>query len=139
MTRPVNNQEQVLYLLNTLGNQMSPKFERCTGISSSRLEILHEICQVEEINQSMLQKLINIDSAAITRHLKQLEAEGMIVRSKKPDDQRVTFVQLSEHGRERIAAFRKEKEVFLGQLLHDFTEEEVSQLADYLQRMQNNI
>ncbi|WP_426454181.1 MarR family winged helix-turn-helix transcriptional regulator [Paenibacillus sp. S-38] len=139
MTRNGSKEEQILYLLNGLGNKISPKFERCTGISSSRLEILHELCQVEEINQSTLQKRIDIDSAAITRHLKQLEESGMVTRRRNPEDQRVTFVRLTDEGRQRIGAYQIEKEHFIRQILDGFSEEEVRLLADMLERMQSNI
>ncbi|MGF7033625.1 DNA-binding MarR family transcriptional regulator [Paenibacillus mucilaginosus] len=139
MTRIGSKEELILYLLNGLGNKISPKFERCTGISSSRLEILHELCRSDEINQSTLQKRIDIDSAAITRHLKQLEADGMVTRRRNPDDNRVTFVRLTEEGRRRIGAYTAEKELFIRQILHGFSEEEVHVLADMLERMQNNI
>ncbi|KQY88169.1 MULTISPECIES: MarR family winged helix-turn-helix transcriptional regulator [Paenibacillus] len=138
MTRMVSKEEQIINLLNVLGNKISPKFERCTGISSSRFEILHELDQVDEINQSMLQKIINIDSAAITRHLKQLEADQMVTRRKNPDDNRVTFVRLTDHGRKQIEGYKTEKTNFINQILQDFSEEEVLALADYLERMQNN-
>ncbi|MCZ1267574.1 MULTISPECIES: MarR family winged helix-turn-helix transcriptional regulator [Paenibacillus] len=138
MTRVFSKEEQIINLLNGLGNKISPKFERCTGISSSRFEILHELDQVDEINQSMLQKIINIDSAAITRHLKQLEADSMVTRRKNPEDNRVTFVRLTDEGRKQIEGYKVEKTNFINQILQDFSEEEVHLLADFLERMQNN-
>ncbi len=118
---------------------MSPKFERCTGISQSRLEILHKLFEVEEISQTALQKEVNIDSAAVTRHLKQLEAKEMVTRRKNPDDNRFTFVRLTEEGREKIASFRIEKEEFIRKVLKDFSEKEQTELSDMLSRIQNNI
>ncbi len=118
---------------------MSPKFERCTGISQSRLELLHKLFEVDEISQTALQKEVNIDSAAVTRHLKQLELKEMVTRRKKPDDNRFTFVKLTEEGREKIAAFRKEKEEFIGKVLKDFSEQEQTQLSTMLHRIQSNI
>lgn len=106
----LSNQEQILHLLKGLNNQISPKFERCTGISSTRFELLHQLFETEEINQSNLQKAVNIDSAAITRHLKQLEANGMVTRRRNPTDNRVIFVRLTEEGRKRIVGYKKEKD-----------------------------
>ncbi len=118
---------------------MSPKFERCTGISQSRLEILHKLFEVEEISQTALQKEVNIDSAAVTRHLKQLEVKEMVTRRKNPDDNRFTFVRLTEEGREKIASFRIEKEEFIHKVLKDFSEKEQIELSDMLSRIQKNI
>ncbi|MEZ0480354.1 MarR family winged helix-turn-helix transcriptional regulator [Planococcus sp. SSTMD024] len=134
-----SKQEQVLHQFKGLTNQISPKFERCTGISASRYELLSQLYKVDEINQSTLQKLVNIDGAAITRHLKQLEASGMVTKRRNPEDNRVIFVSLTEEGRERIVEYRNENTGFVKQLLHDFTSEEVDALSDMLQRMQDNI
>ncbi|MDN5709764.1 MAG: MarR family transcriptional regulator [Planococcus sp. (in: firmicutes)] len=134
-----SQQEQVLHQFKGLTNQISPKFERCTGISASRYELLSQLYKVEEINQSTLQKLVNIDSAAVTRHLKQLEASGMVTKRRNPEDNRVIFVSLTDEGRERIVEYRKENMGFVKQMLNDFTTDEVNVLSDMLQRMQDNI
>ncbi|MFC4712072.1 MarR family winged helix-turn-helix transcriptional regulator [Planococcus dechangensis] len=134
-----SKQEQVLHQFKGLTNQISPKFERCTGISASRFELLSQLYKVDEINQSTLQKLVNIDGAAITRHLKQLEASGMVTKRRNPQDNRVIFVSLTDEGRERIIEYRKENMGFVKQMLHDFTTEEVDALSDMLKRMQDNI
>lgn len=134
-----SKQEQVLQLVKGLTNQISPKFERCTGISASRYELLYQLYHTDEINQSTLQKAVNIDGAAITRHLKQLEADGMVTRKRSPADNRVIFVSLTAEGRKQIIGYRKENTAFVNQLLHDFTDEEMEQLSGMLNRMQNNI
>ncbi|MFD1134561.1 MarR family winged helix-turn-helix transcriptional regulator [Paenibacillus urinalis] len=134
-----SEQEQILHLLKNLNNQISPKFERCTGISSSRYDLLYQLYLADEVNQTHLQKAINIDSAAITRHLKQLEADGMVARRRNPSDNRVTFVRLTEDGRKHIVNYKKEKMTFVNQMLKDFSKEEVEALNDMLQRMQSNI
>ncbi|HSJ39343.1 MAG TPA: MarR family transcriptional regulator [Planococcus sp. (in: firmicutes)] len=139
MSCSYSKQEQVLQLFKGLTNQISPKFERCTGISSSRYELLYQLYNTEEINQSTLQKAVNIDGAAITRHLKQLEASGMVTRRRNPEDNRVIFVSLTEEGRKKIIEYRKENMGFVEQMLHDFTPEEVDALSDMLNRMQTNI
>lgn len=128
----------IAYILRELHNQIGPKFERCTGISQSRLELLQHLYEVEEISQSTLQKVVNIDNAAVTRHLKQLEASGMVSRRKSPEDNRVTLVGLTDQGRNRIISYRAERDQFVSNLLKGFKEEELPVLVDMLQRMQHN-
>ncbi|OCT11875.1 transcriptional regulator [Paenibacillus pectinilyticus] len=129
----------ILYQLLCLNKQISPKFERCTGISPARLELLHLLFEVDEISQTVLQKEVHIDSAAITRHVQQMEVAGMVERRRNPEDQRVTFVKLTELGREKILAFRQEKEIFTKQLLKDFSGDDKTRIAELLSRMQDNI
>jgi DNA-binding MarR family transcriptional regulator len=109
------------------------------GISQSRHDILYQLYQADEMSQTALQKEVNIDGAAITRHLKQLEATGMIVRRKDPEDNRFTLVCLSDHGRKQIFSYQAEKARFVTLMLKDFNEEERQELTDMLTRIQKNI
>lgn len=132
-------EEKIIVQLNDIYKQMSPKFERCTGISQSRLDILHKLFEVDEISQTALQREVNIDSAAVTRHLKQLEGKGMVSRRKNPEDNRITFVRLTDDGRGRIKAYREEKELFISKVFMNFTKEERSALSGMLNRIQVNV
>jgi DNA-binding MarR family transcriptional regulator len=120
--------------MNCLNKQISSKFESCTGISQSRHDILYQLYQVDEISQTALQKEVNID-----RNLKQLEATGMILRRKDPEDNRFTLVCLSDHGRKQIILYQAEKARFVTLMLKDFKEEERQELTDMLTRIQKNI
>ncbi|MBT2293068.1 MarR family transcriptional regulator [Paenibacillus albidus] len=125
--------------MQALNKGLSPKFERCAGITPTRLRLLQELFQVDEISQINLQKGIDIDAAAITRHLKGLEEVGAISRRNNPSDNRVTLVSLTALGREKIAAYKEEKSRFINSLLTGFSEQERTQLMDMLDRLQHNI
>lgn len=129
----------ILDQLHHLYSQMNTAMGHCTGVSPSRLRLLQQLYHHEEISQTALQKELQIDSAAITRQLKQLEAEGIITRRTNPEDNRITLVQLSGLGRKRIVHHLEEKARFLKHILQDFTPEEQQQLAGMLTRLQANI
>lgn len=131
--------DEVFNQIQSLQRQLACTFEKCAGISASRLQLLCQLSHTEEISQSSLQKLVGIDHAAITRHLKQLEAEQVVVRRNNPDDNRITLVQLTDLGRERIIAFREEREQFVARMFHGFNAREQEQLLDMLQRLNANI
>lgn len=132
-------EELITRRLFELMKQSLPKFERRIGISQSRLEILLELWKVEKICQRALQKKVNIDHAAITRHLKQLEEKGMVIRQKDPKDQRFTNVRLTSTGKEQMAAYCKEKHRFISDILNGFSERERSTLLNMLTRIQANL
>ncbi|WP_262417550.1 MarR family winged helix-turn-helix transcriptional regulator [Bacillus sp. YC2] len=134
-----SQEAEILYQLQCLHKVIGTKFEACTGISQSRLELLAVLFHVEEISQSDLQKKVNIDSAAVTRHLKQLEAKGMVARRRKPEDNRIILVRLTGQGRERIESSKKEKERFIKEMLEGISKEERSMLKNVLSQMQKNI
>ncbi|MHA0857767.1 MarR family winged helix-turn-helix transcriptional regulator [Paenibacillus sp. CMAA1364] len=125
--------------MQSLSKQITTKFERCAGISASRLQLLQQLYLVDEISQSTLQKEMKIDNAAITRHLQQLEASGSVARRINPLDQRVTLVKLTAIGREGIATYKQEKQQFISQLLQDFNAQERHALAGMLQRMLDHV
>ncbi|MEW9502808.1 MarR family winged helix-turn-helix transcriptional regulator [Jeotgalibacillus marinus] len=139
MSDSCSKETQIAFQLYGITKQILPKFERCTGISQSRLELLHKLYEVDEISQTALQKEVNIDRAAVTRHLKQLEDKEIVTRRKNPEDNRITFVRLTDQGRNRIVAYQEEKQLFITKVLKDFKEEERSVLLDMLTRIQHNI
>ncbi|MET3210737.1 UNVERIFIED_CONTAM: DNA-binding MarR family transcriptional regulator [Paenibacillus sp. PvR008] len=131
--------DYIFDMLLLLNKQISSKFERCAGISASRLQLLCKLYQVDEISQTLLQKEVGIDGAAVTRHLKQLEAIAMVTRRTKPEDNRVTLVSLTDYGRERIVTFKRERSQFVTRLLQSFDETQRHQLADMLQVMNGHM
>ncbi|MCL6603298.1 MAG: MarR family transcriptional regulator [Paenibacillus sp.] len=139
MTEHRPQEDQIFELLQSLNKGIGPKFERCAGISPSRLRLLHELFQVDEISQIKLQKAVDIDAAAITRHLKGLEEDGVINRRNNPADNRVTLVSLTEKGREKIVSYRKEKKQFINGLLAQFNEQDRTDLIHLLSRIQHNV
>jgi DNA-binding MarR family transcriptional regulator len=103
------------------------------------LDLLTKLFEVDEISQTELQKEVNIDHAAVTRHLKQLEEKGMVTRRKNPADNRFTFVRLTDEGRTSISAYQDEKQRFISKVLNGFNEEERSLLLNMLTRIQDNV
>ncbi|MDQ0046833.1 DNA-binding MarR family transcriptional regulator [Paenibacillus polymyxa] len=139
ITQTPSEPEYIFDMLLLLNKQISSKFERCAGVSASRLQLLCKLYQVQEISQTLLQKEVGIDAAAVTRHLKQLEASEMVTRRTKPEDNRVTLVSLTDYGRARIVIFKQERSQFVAQLLQSFDETQRHQLADMLQVMNSHI
>lgn len=139
MANSCSEEGKIVYRLYEINKQTSSKFERCTGISQSRLDILNKLIEVDEISQTELQKVVNIDHAAVTRHLKQLEEQAMVSRRKNPADNRFTFVRLTDEGRKRIISYQEEKQQFIKKFLTGFNEDERSLLLGMLTRIQENV
>ncbi|MFF3024639.1 MarR family winged helix-turn-helix transcriptional regulator [Gottfriedia sp. NPDC057948] len=136
---PNTKETKVLSLLKELKVQIETTFEKCMGISQSRLEILNQLFEYGEVSQSQLQKTLKIDSAAITRHLKQLELNGKITRRKCETDNRITLVRLTQMGQDQMSSLWKEKIEFVNKMLIGFSEEEIDLTIEYLNRIQVNM
>lgn len=128
----------IMEKLQLLNNRISAVFSGCTGFSASRFRLLRELLVTEEISQTELQKSLGIDGAAITRHLKQLEALDFVNRRISPEDNRITLVRLNERGREHVEGFVQESSRLVEGLLEGFDVEEREALADMLVRMHRN-
>lgn len=126
--------EDLLYLLMHLNKHIATRFERCAGVSPNRLELL---CKLTggQISQSDLQKAVSIDPAAVTRHVQQLEAEGILLRTRCESDNRITLVQLTEEGKRKVAMFKAEKDRFMQELQADLTESERLGMIQVLQKL----
>ncbi|WP_080848240.1 MarR family winged helix-turn-helix transcriptional regulator [Cytobacillus gottheilii] len=130
---------QIFLQLQAVNKELCSKFESCLGASPSRIEILHYLLQHEEVTQSALQGEVNIDAAAVTRHLKQLEAAGTIIRYKKANDQRATWVKLEEEAKRHIQQSFHEKSQFVDETLAGFSEAELEQFLQMLSKVSENV
>lgn len=121
-----------------VNKHISTRFERCAGVSPNRLELL---CKLTggQISQSDLQKAVSIDPAAVTRHVQQLEAEGILLRTRSESDNRITLVQLTEEGKSKVAMFKAEKERFLEELQADLNESERHGFVQTLRKLNSQI
>lgn len=125
--------------MRVLNNQLNTKFERAMNMNSSRYELLHYLLDGGLYTQTHLQKLVNIDRAAITRHLKALEEEGYVVREKNPINNRENFVQITKKGKEDTIQCQMDTNHFNNELFEDFTEEELKTFLGYLEKMKNRL
>jgi DNA-binding MarR family transcriptional regulator len=115
--------------------------EHHTGMSQSRLQILHELFHSEELSQAELQERLGVEGAVITRIVKQLEAARLVTRRADPQDNRFTLVALSPEARQLQAtddSTAKFKETFGSQLLEGLSERELTQLMRTMKRIQEN-
>ncbi|MNO07638.1 hypothetical protein D3C81_2299200 [compost metagenome] len=63
----------------------------------------------------------------------------MILRSKKEQDKRVTYIRLTELGIQELQVLTEQRQAFQEKFLYKFADEEIVALTDALQRMSNNV
>ncbi len=130
---------RLIYALVSVNKTIAQKFDLCTdGFSQTRMDLLAQLEVDTTISQKELQQRVNVDNAAVTRHLKHLETNGMIERVRSATDNRVILVSLTQEGAARITRLRQQKDEFLEQLLEGFTVDEQHQLAQMMQRIETN-
>jgi MarR family transcriptional regulator, transcriptional regulator for hemolysin len=69
------------------------------GTSLATFRALEEIAREGGRNQDQLARAMRIEGATLTRHLDRMEADGLIVRRRDPDDRRAFIVEATPGGR----------------------------------------
>ena len=94
----------MLYQLKIANQELTAAFEKETGFSLTRYQLLHVLHAQTRCTQNQLQAALRIDSAAVTRHLKILEDKGFVTRSRNKDNNREIFVALTAKAIDDLAA-----------------------------------
>ena len=87
---------------------------------------------------SDLCKGISYDAGAMTRMIDRLESKGLIRRSRREDDRRVVYLELTEKGHGAFPRMRAVSMGVVNRFLRGFTQAEARQLESYLTRMLDN-
>ena len=87
---------------------------------------------------SDLCKGISYDAGAMTRMIDRLESKGLICRSRREDDRRVVYLELTDKGHHAFPRMRAVSMGVVNRFLHGFSQTEARQLEGYLTRMLDN-
>jgi MarR family transcriptional regulator for hemolysin len=79
------------------------RFVAAAGMAPTAYRLLQLLDLRDGLSQSDLEAIFEADAAVITRHAKQLEADGYVSRRPDDHDRRFTRVYLTPAGRARIA------------------------------------
>jgi len=95
----INELSNMLHRLRSIEQQLTQQFEKKTGFSLTRYEILTFLNNNNFCNQMYIQQFMQIDRAAITRHLKILEEKGYVNRKRNETNAREVIVSLTDDGK----------------------------------------
>ena len=124
--------------MKTIDRQVTKQFEQQTDISMTRYELLYTLVNKGTVSQHVLKQALQIDQAAITRHLKLLEEDQFVVRSRNAQNNREVHVSITKEGRAHLTICKGGKDSFLEKLTEGFSEEELRKFYELLVRLQKN-
>ena len=128
---------ELLYNLKILDKKLIDLFEKKIGISLTRFQIIKYLHEVSFTTSKQLAQSLEIDAAAITRHLRILEQEGYVIKRRNEFNNREVFVELSQKALEEIG--RCEKETNVRDLIgEEFTIEDLQNLVQLLNKFNKN-
>lgn len=128
---------ELLYNLKILDKKLIDLFEKKIGISLTRFQIIKYLHEVSFTIAKQLAQSLEIDAAAITRHLRILEQEGYVIKRRNEFNNREVFVELSQKALDEIG--RCEKETNVRDLIgEEFTTEDLQNLVQLLNKFNKN-
>ncbi len=110
-------------------------FERDVGMSPPRYFILHVLAREGGISQGEIGRLYGVDPSRVTRLAKQLETEGLIQRTRDPEDNRVVRMSLTSEGRRAFEMATERGEVFRNRVRRALNEEVHKELRRLLGKL----
>jgi MarR family transcriptional regulator, organic hydroperoxide resistance regulator len=110
-------------------------FERDVGISPPKYFILRVLAKEGDTSQGEIGRLYGVDPSRVTRLAKQLEGEGLIERSRDPEDNRVVLMHLTSEGRRAFELASEGSEGFRNRVRRALSEEEHRELRRLLGKL----
>jgi DNA-binding MarR family transcriptional regulator len=136
---PTPQGETLVQQIARIYYDMLPAFERHVGMTKARWQVLMLLWREGELSQAVLQQRLRVDGAAITRQVKQIEEEGLVLRRADPHDNRFTLVALTEAGQQLAAGRAGKRESFEALVTSGISAEDMSLMRRCLQRIRDNV
>lgn len=128
---------ELLYDLKILDKKLLDLFEKKIGISLTRFQIIKYLHKSSSSTSKQISQSLEIDAAAVTRHLKILEKDGYVIKRRNENNNREVLVELSEKAHEEIR--RCERETTVQDIIgNEFTEKDLEDLVSLLKKFNEN-
>ena len=109
------------------------------GLSPGQPKILIYLMQHDQCKQKELADYYKIEPATVSRLLANMERKGLIRRESRQGDKRAATVAITEEGKRVYSRMEEHFEQIRRRELDGFSQEEVEQLQDFLQRLYRNL
>lgn len=112
-----------------------PEMTKADGVALMAINYFNKERQDRVLTVSELAEKIHTKPSAVSRTLKNLEEQGMIVRTVNKADRRNTYVTLSEYGRETCEKIEHRMSDFAEAVLKRMDEGDLRRLIAYLNQL----
>ena len=129
---------KLLHGIKILERKVADIFEKKLGISLTRFQIIKYLYEVEVATPKQIAQILEIDAAAITRHLKKLEEGGYVRKRRNEDNNREVLVEITQFSMSKIDQCVKETDIRT-LIDEEFTDEDFKQLEILLNKFNNNL
>ena len=129
---------KLLHGIKILERKVADIFEKKLGISLTRFQIIKYLYEVEVATPKQIAQILEIDAAAITRHLKKLEEGGYVRKRRNEDNNREVLVEITQFSMSKINQCVKETDIRT-LIDEEFTDNDFKQLEILLNKFNNNL
>lgn len=129
---------KLLHEIKLLERKVTNTFEGKLGISLTRFQIIKYLYEVEVATPKQMAQILEIDAAAITRHLKKLEEGGYVRKRRNEDNNREVLVEITQFSMSKINQCVKETDIRT-LIDEEFTDDDFKQLEILLNKFNNNL
>ena len=129
---------KLLHDIKILERKVVDIFEKKSGISLTRFQIIKHLYEVEVATPKQIAQILEIDAAAITRHLKKLEEGGYVRKKRNEDNNREVLVEITQFSKSKIDQCVKETDIRT-LIDEEFTDDDFKQLEILLKKFNNNL
>lgn len=122
-------------------NQVSRTFDEAlagAGGSRSTWHILLALKERPTANQREIAADVGIQGATLTHHLAAMEADGLVVRRRDPENRRVHLIELTPAGEDAFLRLKNAAEDFDRRMRSGVPDEEIEQLRVTLAKLVAN-
>jgi DNA-binding MarR family transcriptional regulator len=109
------------------------------GVTLAQAKVLVYLARNEGISQIRLAELTGIEPMSLVRILDRMESDDWIERRADPNDRRARQLYLKEKAQPLLNLFWKEADAVRAETFAEFTNDERTQLMDYLERAHANL
>lgn len=134
-----NPQLRAIHQLGHTYRALLSAFEATLGQSMPRWRILLRLYEHGTVSQKQLASDLRTDPAALTRQLKAIEQQGVILRLRDPADNRLSNVSLTSSGRELVEQTLPRRTEFLESVLSELSPDEMAALEKTLCRLEQRL
>ena len=128
----------LLHDLKVSERKISHIFEKRLGISLTRFQIIKYLYEVDVATPKQLSKILEIDAAAITRHLKKLEESGYINKRRNKENNREIYVEITEASKNKIDSCTKDTDI-RNIISENFTDDDLKNLTKLLDKFNKSL
>lgn len=109
------------------------------GLGAGQPKLLDYLAVHGPCMQQQLADYFEIDAAAVSRMVASMQKGGFIVQKTDENSRRRNYIELTEKGRQATVIWEAHYKEIQDIMLQGFSEQEQEQLADYLNRLYQNV